>query len=66
MIGFDDKVPVWGDEHFERAEKPDGTTSALERRVFRIKNLPPELGKAIEASKMEAEHDHLNSLLDGK
>jgi len=39
---------------------------ALERRVFKIKDLPPALAKAIKASKMAPEHDHLNSLLDGK
>ena len=38
----------------------------LERRVFRIKDLPPGLAKAIKASKMSAEHDHLNALLDEK
>jgi PHD/YefM family antitoxin component YafN of YafNO toxin-antitoxin module len=38
----------------------------LERRVFKIKDLPPALAKAIKASRMSPEHDHLNSLLDEK
>lgn len=36
----------------------------FERRVFRIKDLPAEIAKAIEASKMDSKHDHLNALLD--
>lgn len=37
---------------------------AFERKVYRIKNLPPELAKAIKASKMDSRHEHLNALLD--
>lgn len=37
---------------------------AFERRVFRIKELPPEISRAIKAAKMDPAHDHLNALLD--
>lgn len=37
---------------------------AFERRVFRIKDLPPKISRAIKASKMDSAHDPLNSLLD--
>lgn len=36
----------------------------FERRVYRIRNLPPEIVKAIKASKMDPRHDHLNALLE--
>ena len=36
---------------------------ALERRVLRVKDLPANVAKAIKASRMAPEHDHLNSLL---
>jgi PHD/YefM family antitoxin component YafN of YafNO toxin-antitoxin module len=36
----------------------------FERRVYRIKELPAEIAEAIEASKMDPKHDHLNALLD--
>jgi PHD/YefM family antitoxin component YafN of YafNO toxin-antitoxin module len=39
---------------------------ALERRVFRIKNLPAEIAKAIKSSRMDPAHEHLNALLDEK
>jgi PHD/YefM family antitoxin component YafN of YafNO toxin-antitoxin module len=39
---------------------------ALERRVYRIKNLPSGIAEAIKRAKMDAAHDHLNSLLDKK
>jgi len=38
----------------------------FERRVYRLKKLPPEIAKAIKASKMDSSHDHLNALLDEK
>jgi len=38
----------------------------VERRVNRLKKLPPEIAKAIKASKMDSSHDHLNALLDEK
>jgi PHD/YefM family antitoxin component YafN of YafNO toxin-antitoxin module len=50
----------------EREFKELQRLRALERRVFRIKDLPPALAKAIKASKMAPEHDHLNSLLEEK
>jgi len=37
---------------------------AFERKVYRIKNLPPDLAKAIKASRMDSRHQHLDSLLD--
>lgn len=37
---------------------------AFERRVHRIKDLPPEIAEAIQGAKMNPAHDHLNSLLD--
>ena len=37
---------------------------AFERRVHRIKDLPAEIAEAIQGSKMNPAHDHLNSLLD--
>ena len=36
---------------------------ALEQRVLRVKDLPANVAKAIKASRMAPEHDHLNSLL---
>ena len=36
---------------------------AFARQVYQLKNLPPALAAAIEASKMDPAHDHLNSLL---
>lgn len=36
---------------------------ALERRVYRIGELPAGIADAIEHSKMNSAHDHLNSLL---
>ncbi|MFO1466771.1 MAG: hypothetical protein U1F35_10090 [Steroidobacteraceae bacterium] len=36
---------------------------ALERRAYRINELPAELADAIEAAKMNPVHDHLNELL---
>ena len=36
---------------------------ALERRAYRIGELPAEIADAIEASGMSADHDHLNELL---
>ena len=37
---------------------------AFERRVHRIKDLPPEIAEAIQGAKMNPAHDHLNALLD--
>jgi hypothetical protein len=37
---------------------------AFARRVYQLKNLPPDLVAAIEASRMDPAHDHLNALLD--
>lgn len=39
---------------------------AFERRVHRINDLPAEIADAIEGSKMDSAHDHLNKLLDEK
>jgi PHD/YefM family antitoxin component YafN of YafNO toxin-antitoxin module len=39
---------------------------AFKRRVYRLKDLPPEIADAIKASKMDPAHDHLNALLDEK
>jgi len=39
---------------------------ALERRAYRINDLPAEIADAIEGSKMNPAHDHLNKLLDEK
>jgi hypothetical protein len=36
---------------------------ALERRAYRLSELPAEVADAIEASKMNPAHDHLNDLL---
>jgi PHD/YefM family antitoxin component YafN of YafNO toxin-antitoxin module len=36
---------------------------ALERRAYRLSELPAEIADAIEASKMNPAHDHLNDLL---
>ncbi len=36
---------------------------ALERRAYRISELPTEIADAIEDSKMSPAHDHLNDLL---
>jgi hypothetical protein len=38
----------------------------FERRVYRIRNLPPRIAEAIKASKMEPGHEHLNRLLEEK
>ena len=38
----------------------------LERRVYRLKELPADIAEAIKASKMDSAHDHLNALLDEK
>jgi PHD/YefM family antitoxin component YafN of YafNO toxin-antitoxin module len=37
---------------------------AFERRVHRIKEIPAEFAEAIEASRMDTAHEHLNALLD--
>lgn len=37
---------------------------AFERRVHRIKDLPVEIAEAIQGSKMNPTHDHLNAMLD--
>jgi PHD/YefM family antitoxin component YafN of YafNO toxin-antitoxin module len=37
---------------------------AFERRVHRIKEIPAEIAEAIEASRMNPAHEHLNALLD--
>jgi PHD/YefM family antitoxin component YafN of YafNO toxin-antitoxin module len=37
---------------------------AFERRVHRIKDLPADIAEAIQSSKMNPAHDHLNALLD--
>jgi len=39
---------------------------AFERRIHRISDLPAEIADAIEGSKMDPAHDHLNELLDEK
>ncbi len=36
---------------------------ALERRAYRINELPAELADAIQAQRMSPAHDHLNDLL---
>jgi prevent-host-death family protein len=36
---------------------------ALERRAYRINELPTELANAIETARMSPTHDHLNDLL---
>jgi PHD/YefM family antitoxin component YafN of YafNO toxin-antitoxin module len=36
---------------------------ALERRAYRISDLPTEIADAIESAKMSPTHDHLNDLL---
>ena len=38
----------------------------FERRVYRLKELPADIAKALKAAKMDASHDHLNALLDEK
>lgn len=38
----------------------------FERRVYQLKDLPKEVVEAIEASKMDSAHDHLNALLEDK
>lgn len=50
----------------EREFKELQRLRAFERRVYRIKDLPPNLAEAIKASKMEPGHEHLNALLDEK
>jgi PHD/YefM family antitoxin component YafN of YafNO toxin-antitoxin module len=37
---------------------------AFERRVHGIKEIPAEIAEAIEASRMNPAHEHLNALLD--
>ena len=39
---------------------------AFQRRVYRIKSLPPAIAKAIKDSKMDSAHEHLNHLMDDK
>ena len=39
---------------------------ALERRVYRVEELPREVAKAIERSEMDPYHSHLDALLDEK
>ena len=39
---------------------------AFERRAYRINDLPAEIADAIEGSRMNPAHDHLNKLLDEK
>jgi PHD/YefM family antitoxin component YafN of YafNO toxin-antitoxin module len=39
---------------------------AFERRAYRINDMPAEIADAIEGSKMNPAHDHLNKLLDEK
>jgi PHD/YefM family antitoxin component YafN of YafNO toxin-antitoxin module len=39
---------------------------AFERRVHRIREMPTELAEAIEATRMNPAHEHLNALLDEK
>jgi PHD/YefM family antitoxin component YafN of YafNO toxin-antitoxin module len=39
---------------------------AFERRVHQIKDMPAEIAEAIEASRMNPAHEHLNALLDEK
>jgi hypothetical protein len=36
---------------------------AFARQVYQLKNLPPALAAAVEASQMDPAHDHLNTLL---
>lgn len=38
----------------------------FERRVYQLRDLPKEVVDAIEASKMDSSHDHLNALLEDK
>ena len=38
----------------------------FEHRVYQLKDLPKEVVDAIEASKMDSAHDHLNALLEDK
>ena len=39
---------------------------AFARQVYRLKDLPADIADAIEASKMDPAHDHLNALLEEK
>jgi prevent-host-death family protein len=39
---------------------------ALERRAYRINELPADIADAIEASRMNPAHEHLNDLLKDK
>jgi PHD/YefM family antitoxin component YafN of YafNO toxin-antitoxin module len=39
---------------------------AFERRVYRIKDLPTEIAEAIQGSRMNPAHDHLDALMDEK
>jgi len=36
----------------------------FERRVYKLKNLPPEIAEAIKSAKMSSAHDHLNKLME--
>ena len=38
----------------------------FERRVYQLKDLPKEVVDALEGSKMDSAHDHLNALLEDK
>lgn len=38
----------------------------FERRVYRLKGLPPEVAEAIKKAKMDSAYDHLNELLEDK
>jgi hypothetical protein len=48
----------------EREYKELQRLRSFERRVFRIRDLPPKISQAIKASKMESGHEHLNALLE--
>lgn len=48
----------------EREYKELQRLRKFERRVYQIKELPPEIADAIEASRMDPKHDHFNALLD--
>lgn len=48
----------------EREYKELQRLRAFERRIFRIRELPPEISRAIKAAKMDSTHDHLNALMD--
>ena len=38
----------------------------FERRVYRLKGVPKDMLEAIKNARMDASHDHLNTLLDEK